>query len=890
METPAWATDHNLKACGQYYQGFVDDYKSVLSQHQIATVTSYGVRKSRACAVAQPNADKENEPEMEITDSAKIRIYWQKKEGCKTIQFENVPFSVAETKVLDCQFGPKYYKQKPVQGKRLWLQGTRKIGCKAHVEVKSFTLYPEFAITPAEREGLSKWKVRCLQEEKIRMIRDDIEANRVVRTTTKHFISLPSEDAHSGHPAGQAGVYAQKVHPAVSRKIVEMVEGGITGTNEMKHSLKHFVNTTLSRELGRKPQPGDRAFYPHSEDIRNHINKAKRALELSKYDQENLRLKIEEWKKQKPQLSFFFRPFSTSPPAEQAEIDENTCSGQEQTLLYVQQEDWQKELLTCYGNTVTLMDATYKTTKYSIPLFFVCVKTNVSYSVVAEFIIQSETAEFIHEALSILKAWNPTWEPQFYLTDYSDAEIAAITKAFPNTQVYLCEFHREQAWERWVKERKHGLSDTQAATLLDLLRDCANAPPNYDLPNKPPDHHFQHAVHQLKTADVWLKNRDVQQWLQNKWLSCPKMWARAYRDQTYHAAINTTNGVESQNKLLKYSYLPRRKNITLSQLAVVLYEEFVPESHQKYLYLNYQMSDTYRKYNDIVPDYLRGRPRHVIIHCLDRNSSSKKYTEDDILTKDVETGKFTIQGSGKVHSIDFGVASGSPTCTCADWLEWHIPCKHFFCIFRLVEGWGWNALPDAYQKSSCLCSDSKALSQQYLLQHTNGGTSEEVQTPLREELPNKKPSHVQSMRRVRQHIRIALKEIESLSFNMESAEDLHNLEVDLKSLQQKYGDSVPRDQGLFIRPKATCGAEKVLKLKQKYRRLTQRISHYKPLPTKQAGRPRQDASYRNRVGRKATNRRKELKHRHPTHSSLHGQPQATKVLTCTSKLFQCRLS
>ena len=45
------------------------------------------------------------------------------------------------------------------------------------------------------------------------------------------------------------------------------------------------------------------------------------------------------------------------------------------------------------------MDATYKTTKYySMPLFFVCVKTDVCYLVVAEFIIQSETSEDIYEA------------------------------------------------------------------------------------------------------------------------------------------------------------------------------------------------------------------------------------------------------------------------------------------------------------------------------------------------------------------------------------------------------------------------------------------------------------------------------------------------------------
>jgi len=131
------------------------------------------------------------------------------------------------------------------------------------------------------------------------------------------------------------------------------------------------------------------------------------------------------------------------------------------------------------------MDATYKTTKYSIPLFFVCVNTNVSYSVVAVFIIQSETTECVYEALLILKSWNHEWEPQFYLTDYSDVEIAAINKLFPKPQVYLCEFHWEQAWERWVKERKHGLSETQAVALLSLLRDCANAPPNHYLPDEP---------------------------------------------------------------------------------------------------------------------------------------------------------------------------------------------------------------------------------------------------------------------------------------------------------------------------------------------------------------------------------------------------------------------
>ena len=59
-----------------------------------------------------------------------------------------------------------------------------------------------------------------------------------------------------------------------------------------------------------------------------------------------------------------------------------TCS---QTLLVIHQEKWQKQLLERYGNTMSMLDATYKTMKYELALFFLCVRTNVGYSVVAEF-------------------------------------------------------------------------------------------------------------------------------------------------------------------------------------------------------------------------------------------------------------------------------------------------------------------------------------------------------------------------------------------------------------------------------------------------------------------------------------------------------------------------
>ena len=43
--------------------------------------------------------------------------------------------------------------------------------------------------------------------------------------------------------------------------------------------------------------------------LKNHVVNAKRALELSKLDQENLRLKIEAWLKDSPQSTHYFRPY-----------------------------------------------------------------------------------------------------------------------------------------------------------------------------------------------------------------------------------------------------------------------------------------------------------------------------------------------------------------------------------------------------------------------------------------------------------------------------------------------------------------------------------------------------------------------------------------------------
>lgn len=189
-----------------------------------------------------------------------------------------------------------------------------------------------------------------------------------------------------------------------------------------------------------------------------------------------------------------------------------------------------------------------------------------------------------------------------------------------------------------------------------------------------------------------------------------QMWSRAYRDDTYHGAVDTNNGAEALNKALKYSYLPRTKNTTLSGIVSLCVEQFIPDMRQMYVFKNYKQSSEYRVYNDkLVPAYLQCRPRNVILHCLERKYRSHKYTADNI--KEIKTGTFEIckTGGGK-HVVDFGSDNGTaPSCTCKDWQKWQIPCKHFFSVFHSYSEWTWDSLPKEYLNSNYLSQDTDAV-------------------------------------------------------------------------------------------------------------------------------------------------------------------------------------
>ena len=155
---------------------------------------------------------------------------------------------------------------------------------------------------------------------------------------------------------------AQRIHPMLSQKIALLVREGATSPQEIRRALREYVRSELKENC---PSYTNRSYFPTIEDIRNHIYTARLGLDFSKFDQDNLNAKIQNWKEQGSKASHFFRPYVEKDSSKE-EVGGN--------LLWVHQEEWQKELMCKYGNCISLIDATYKTTRYDLrtPIFCMC--------------------------------------------------------------------------------------------------------------------------------------------------------------------------------------------------------------------------------------------------------------------------------------------------------------------------------------------------------------------------------------------------------------------------------------------------------------------------------------------------------------------------------------
>ena len=215
--------------------------------------------------------------------------------------------------------------------------------------------------------------------------------------------------------------YVQRLDPTLSEKIDSLVSQGIHDLKSIKLHLDGLVRDIFKDR--KFPSRCNRRYFPTMDTIRNHMVKSMWKLKHSTNDEQNLESLIESWKDKEKKDKFSFRKKSSK-----------------DKFLYVHQTEEQRHLLKRYGSMV-LLDATYKTTKYALPLFFLVVKTNCGYHIVASFVIENEDSTSIDEALRVVKDWNPEWLPKYFMTDFDSAEISALEQVFQgkyNNKCILC--------------------------------------------------------------------------------------------------------------------------------------------------------------------------------------------------------------------------------------------------------------------------------------------------------------------------------------------------------------------------------------------------------------------------------------------------------------------
>ena len=117
----------------------------------------------------------------------------------------------------------------------------------------------------------------------------------------------------------------------------------------------------------------------------------------------------------------------------------------------------------------------------------------------------------ISEALAILRTWNPAWNPDYFMVDYSSVEIGTIEDRFPENIVYICDFHRIQELQRSARAKKNELSPAEQEMFLGLMQQITYART---------EEGYKKGVEALRKSRVYKDHVNLQTYVENTWLSC----------------------------------------------------------------------------------------------------------------------------------------------------------------------------------------------------------------------------------------------------------------------------------------------------------------------------------------------------------------------------------
>jgi uncharacterized membrane protein len=197
--------------------------------------------------------------------------------------------------------------------------------------------------------------------------------------------------------------------------------------------------------------------------------------------------------------------------------------------------------------TVLMMDSTYKTNRYKMPLFEIVgvTSTNMSYCVGFAFIMNEKEENFtwvLETCLSLLKSKEIV--PKVIVTDRDKSLMNAVVQVFPNSKALVCRYHVSKN----VRAKFKVLCSEKDQTMQQLLNTLTYHWESI-VESTSEDSYSDAVVEFRKVFDKFPK---FLKYVETTILDLVKEnIVRAWTDQVMHIGNTTTNRVESQHDVLK---------------------------------------------------------------------------------------------------------------------------------------------------------------------------------------------------------------------------------------------------------------------------------------------------------------------------------------------------
>lgn len=120
----------------------------------------------------------------------------------------------------------------------------------------------------------------------------------------------------------------------------------------------------------------------------------------------------------------------------------------------------------------------------------------------------------------------------------------------------------------------------------------------------------------------------------------------------------------------------------------------------RYMRMNVAVSDQHKQYDASVPRFSHTRPKTVVQQCMRRWFDADNSTLEDV--DQDSSSQFLVKSlsdfkTALCYEICCENDSRMPSCRCLDWINNHLPCKHFPN--------SWDLIPETYKNNPYICLD-----------------------------------------------------------------------------------------------------------------------------------------------------------------------------------------